>query len=278
MRCLHGIGQQRQIREVTAAAVVCLSLLATSARAATEAGTAGGDAASVASDDDAALRAAEDAEVLARLRFIERRLEGEAACAQAWTWSWVGFNAAAGGYEVYRAVGAGNSAERVDEIVGGAKALIGIIGRLARPLSARMGAAELRGIAEATPGERARKLAFAERLLERNARQAAQRHALLPHVLNASLNLAGAIVVWVVANAPGTAWLSAGIGVAVGEVVIWTQPTRASQDLGDYERHFGLARTTVDASGVGGVAVALVPLRVDGTTRLVGGGALELRF
>jgi hypothetical protein len=196
---------------------------------------------SVAVDEIVVAADATNDDTTARLRFIEQRLEGQVACAEAWTWSWTAFNMAGGAFQAYRAVGTGNAAERTDEILAAVKAGIGIITRLARPLHARRGAAELRNLPETTPAEREHKLIVAERLLRRNASEARVRMTWVPHVMNIALNTIGALIVWGVHDAPGTAWQSAGIGIAVGEISIWTQPARATRDLSDYQHHFDAA-------------------------------------
>jgi hypothetical protein len=181
---------------------------------------------------------AADLDVQERLKFIEQRLDGQVVGAEAWTWSWTTFNMAGGIVQSYRAAGTGNEAERTDQIIAAAKAALGIVARLARPLQARRGAAELRGLPAATPDERARQLALAELLLRRNARESGRRYTWLPHVLNVALNATGAVIVWAVHAAPEVAWQSAAIGIAVGEVTIWTQPYRPAMDLGAYQRRF----------------------------------------
>jgi hypothetical protein len=218
---------------------------------------------------------AREDEVAERLRFIERHLDAQVAGAEAWTGGWATFNVAAGGFEIYRAAGTRDRAARTDDIVGVAKATIGITGRLARPLHSRRGAAELRGVPDATPSERERKLALAERLLYRNAREADLCRQWLPHVINVALNVAGAIVVWAVSDAPGVAWQSAGIGIAVGEVVIWTQPMKAKRDARDYQRRFGDERAPAATAAL--PALALAPLGVVTPGRATAGAARELR-
>jgi hypothetical protein len=245
--------------------------------------TAPDDGGATARDDDAADTvgpvAARDAEVQARLRFIAERLDGEVACAQAWTWAWTTFNVAGGAFQAYRAVGTGNAAERTDEIVAAAKAAIGIVGRLARPLYATRGAGELGGLPDATVEEREHKLVVAERLLRRNARETDIRLTWLPHVINVALNVLGAVIVWGVNDAPATAWQSAGIGIAVGEIVIWTQPVRAKRDLGDYQRRFSDEHARAGDGGRDpGPSLRLVGLRGDAVSRTVAGAGFELRF
>jgi hypothetical protein len=222
---------------------------------------------SAAPDAEPTAAAAADLDVQERLRFIEKRLDGQVAGAEAWTWSWVTFNLAGGIVQSYRAAGNDNEAERTDQIVAAAKAAIGIASRLSRPLHARRGAAELRGLPAATPDERARKLAHAERLLARNARESDVRYRWLPHVLNVALNVAGAAIVWAVHDAPGVAWQSAAIGMAVGEVSIWTQPYRPAIDRRAYERRFS-----------GRPSLARIPEPSPGLRIGLAGNGLEIRF
>jgi hypothetical protein len=246
------------------AALLLLSCLATSARA--QAPLA----------DDAA--AARDAEVQARLRFLERSLDGEVATAEAWTWGWVTFNTAAASYEIYNAAHS-RGPDRVDAIVAVGKAGIGIAGRLIRPLYARRGAGELVALPSATPAEREAKLRVAERLLARNAREADLCHQWLPHLMSVALNVAGAIVTWAVADAPALAWRQAGIGVVVGEIVIWTQPRQALRDLAEYRRRFAGERASAPPpSRSTAPSLSLAPLGGGSARASSIGAALSVRF
>jgi hypothetical protein len=213
----------------------------------------------------------DDDDVRERLRFLQSRLKLEAPSARAWTWGWVAFNGLALGVQSYRGATAGKLADRTDDFVSAGKAAVGLLSGALRPLSATRGDAELRGLPESSPSERRQKLALAERLLRRNAAEVDRRYSLLPHALNLALNIAGAAIVQGVSHDAGTAWLSAGIGVAVGELTIWTQPTRAKKDLREYENRFIGHYADTDLS--------LVPLgSLAPGSGLVTGAALQLRF
>jgi hypothetical protein len=217
-------------------------------------------------DDD------EDEDVRERIHFIQARLKAEAPMARLWSWGWVSFNALGAGVSIYRGVTADNLADRTDQYVGLGKAAIGVVSGALRPLAAARGDSELRGMPESSAFERRQKLAAAERLLRRNAKEVDQRYSLLTHALTLALNVAGAAIVWGVSRDPQTAWISAGIGVAFGELQIWTQPSRAKRDLRNYETRFiGHYARSSD-----GPALSLVPL--GGTSGIVGGAALQLRF
>jgi hypothetical protein len=218
----------------------------------------------------------DDEDVRERLHFIQLRLKAEAPMARLWSWGWVSFNTVGVGYSAYRGATASNLADRTDQYVGVGKAAIGVLSGALHPLAATHGDAELRRLPESSTSERREKLATAERLLRRNAREVDQRYSLLAHALTLALNVAGAAIVWGVSKDAETAWLSAGIGVAFGELQIWTQPTRAKQDLRDYEDRFighyareGSTRPSLSL-------VPMSPLSAD--SGIVSGAALQLRF
>jgi hypothetical protein len=221
---------------------------------------------------------ADDEEVRERLRFIQRRLEGAATGARAWRWSWFSVYAVGLGVETYRGVTAHNRADQTDDWVSVGKAALGVVNGLAFPLHASSGAAELRDLPDATPDERLRKLQTAERLLRRNAAEARRAYTLLPHLLNLATNVLGGVIVWTVGHAPGQAGISTGLSVVLGEVTIWTQPTRAKRDLRDYERRIGGA-TPVESSGRNDPKLSLVPITATPLGHAYSAGVgLELRL
>jgi hypothetical protein len=214
----------------------------------------------------------DDSDVRERLHFIQSRLRAEAPMARLWSWGWVSFNALGLGYSAYRGATADNLADRTDQYVGVAKAAIGVVSGAVHPLAATRGDSELRGLPESSAAERREKLALAERLLRRNAKETDQRYSLLPHALTLALNVAGAAIVWGVGRDAGKAWLSAGIGIAFGELQIWTQPTRAKKDLKDYEgRYLGHY-----AESSTGPTLSVVPMSAG--LGVSAGAALQLRF
>jgi hypothetical protein len=218
----------------------------------------------------------DDEDVRERLHFIESRLRSEAPMARLWTWGWVSFNTLGVGYSAYRAATANNLADRTDQYVGVGKAAIGVLSGALRPLAATHGDSELRGLPESSVADRRKKLAVAERLLRRNAQEVDQRYSLLSHALTLGLNIIGAAIVEGVSKDAGTAWLSAGIGIAFGELQLWTQPTRAKQDLRDYEGrfigHYASESPTTPA-------LSLVPLSsISPGSGIVAGAGLQLHF
>jgi hypothetical protein len=110
----------------------------------------------------------------------------------------------------------------------------------------------LRRVDHAAPGGCERRVALAEGLLERAAEQARrERRAWLPHLSNLALNLVGA---WIVAESfhEGSGWSSGALGLVIGEIRIWTYPSRAERILAEYRRRFQYAdRRGLQSAGVG---------------------------
>ena len=164
-------------------------------------------------------------------------------------------------YELGNGVPATSRADRAEYLVGAGKAAIGTFARLLRAPSGMYGTREIDPLPESTPDERAAKLAAAERLLAGNAKDCDARFNWVAHVGNLGLNLIGGLTVWLVSDNISKALESAGVGFAVGEVQIWSQPWGAKSDLKDYRAQFPAARPRASwsvqpSAGAGGLGAA----------------------
>ena len=83
------------------------------------------------------------------------------------------------------------------------------------------------------------RLAEGEVLLQAVAKRAQQRTDWRMHAGNIALNLAGAGFIFGFGR-DSDAWESLGIGIAVGELSIWSEPQSGIQDLSDYQTRFGM--------------------------------------
>jgi hypothetical protein len=179
-----------------------------------------------------------DDEVVARLHFIETRLKAETVQAHAWEYGWGVVDVFGAGYGAYQVAQSSNRAELTEGIVGVVKSVGGVAGIALAPLKTARGTHELDDVPDTTPDERLKRLVIAESLLRRNAHEADIRYSWKPHVISALLNIAGGVIIGVVGDwAKGAQ--SAGIGLAVGELQIWTRPWQAKRDLREYRRAFG---------------------------------------
>ncbi len=136
-----------------------------------------------------------DAAIVERLRFIEDRLDASRLHGQVWYWSWMAIN---GGSTVGLGIAAGLSRHEDDQVNNGVQAgvaAIGVADLLLRPLEARLGAAPIAELPEATRTEKLAKLRAAEAQLRANAERAEERTSWLMHAGNVALNgAAGGII------------------------------------------------------------------------------------
>ncbi len=194
-----------------------------------------------------------DAELDARLDFLQERLDGGRSYARNWQWGWTA------GYSLGIVYGIGqsirccsnkksgyyNSArkkrnkERVNYIVSAVKSTIGTTRLLLEPHPGRHGADAMREIEGDTREARLARLAVGEELLQSVAARAEQRTDWRSHAGNIGLNLVGAGFIFGFGR-ESDAWESIGLGIGVGTLNILTAPKRGIQDLDDYETRFGM--------------------------------------
>jgi hypothetical protein len=208
------------------------------------------------------LAALSDRDVEQRLQFLEERLDSSRQYAGLWWKGWTTFYSLGVVIEATRAGLTDNyDAKRADLILSSVKAAGGVANLLLRPLQAKDGADAVRRMPSASREDRLRQLARAEEQLRINAEQADKRYSLLRHGLNFAVNGAAALIVWQGFDDPSRAGRSFGIGVAVGEAMIWSQPWWPAADWQEYQRRFDTRPR---------VSWQLVPT--------LGGAALQVKF
>jgi hypothetical protein len=175
----------------------------------------------------------------ARLAWIDRRLAHEAPRMSAWNWGWaIGIGGA--GLGTLIAVPFVNSADRIDYYTGAGAAAIGILPFILSPPKVISDSqdlhAQLTGAPPRDDADVCRLLGNAEERLVRDARNERASTAWWAHAGNVVFNAAIVIFEGLGFN-HWTGGLINGIsGVAVGEAVILTQPTRTIHDLAAYNR------------------------------------------
>lgn len=179
-----------------------------------------------------------DREVTQRLDYLDQRLDTGRDYAWYWWNGWTTFYALGAVIEGTRAGLADGGSARADNVVSAVKATGGVINLLRKPLAAKNGADAVRALPHSTPEDRRRQLVAAEDQLRANAHDADGRYSWLRHVLNVGVNAGGAVIVWQGFGDRTRAWRSAGIGIAVGEAMIWSQPWWPGQEVEDYRRRF----------------------------------------
>jgi hypothetical protein len=187
----------------------------------------------------------------ARLAWLVDRLESRERYADIWWKGWTGFYALGVVFQSTRAALEDDGSHQADQIVGAVKALIGTARLIWVRPSARLGADPL--IVAAPPDEAAcqARVAQGEELLRKAADESQQRWDWKPHVFNVALNLAGALIATQAFdddNGYKKGWTSMGVGIAVGEAMIFSHPWKGKSDLEEYQAAFSASPSTPQTS------------------------------
>jgi len=209
-----------------------------------------------------------DAELGARLRFLEDRLSAGQLHAVAWWWGWLGIESFSGVSQVVDATDAHKVGDRARDVVNAVVSGVGLLDLLVlRPMPGRDGAGPLRAMPDVTRAEKLARLARGETMLCEIAARAQTRRSWPVHAGNLALAIAGGAVVLGFGR-PATAATTAASNFVGGEIQIWSEPWRGTRDLDDYRR-------LVDS----GQARARAPARSWSVRPAPDGGvALEMRF
>lgn len=177
-----------------------------------------------------------DAEVAARLAFLDARLEAGTAAADRWWYGWfAGFGALTlGQYGIALAIK--DPGFRADMAVGAVTSSLGLLPLGALPFTPRLAAAELRALPEGRPGERRRKLARAEALLRKSAEAVAFRRSWLAHLAGDGVSIASGFVLAGAYHRVRSGILNGIVGVAIVELQIFTLPRAPIADQEAYAR------------------------------------------
>jgi hypothetical protein len=194
-----------------------------------------------------------DAELNQRLKFIETRLARQTPNARYWQYGWTGFYAASAAAQGLLAVDTDDNDDEVNYIVGAVKSSGALAQMLIRPLPAVQSSTRLQAMPSESRAERISKLEQGEALLRENAARAAGRSGWKRHLIGIGANLVGGAVIAAYGDSDD-AVTSTLIGIAVSETNIWTEPSRATDDLRDYRNNAWAGR------GSGQTTWHLVPM------------------
>lgn len=180
-----------------------------------------------------------DAEVDARLAFIEDALAAGNTYANVWYWGWTaGQLGAAGLFAGLAYAKRDDPASKANNAVSAVQSFAGGAVLVFFPLEAAFATTRLERYPATTAAQRRAKLTVAERLLTLSAEGEQLGRHWINHALGIAVAAAGGLLL-TFAYA-GTDWrdglINFAIGVAITEASIWTQPMRAVRDADRYER------------------------------------------
>ncbi|MFO0727875.1 MAG: hypothetical protein U1E65_29115 [Myxococcota bacterium] len=169
-----------------------------------------------------------------RHHYLAQLLEEESGRAELWSTLWGGAYASLTMVQLSIAPGQ-NKDDRIDSVVGGASSVVGIAQLVFLPLTIIEDGRGLRD-RPLDLGAPCLQLADLEDRLIRGAESEAFGTSWVTHVGCLAFNLIiGAILGFGYGHWAAAA-ISAGVGVATGELMIWTQPDRLSEALQDYRQ------------------------------------------
>jgi hypothetical protein len=172
----------------------------------------------------------------ARLDFVAGRLDERRPHARRWWFGFTSFYAIGTVVTSYQAATEDDAGDRAVDIVSAVKAAFGTT-RLYffdRPAALHGGVP----VRERLPDCQSA-LERGEELMDRAAHQSRSRYSWKRHASIVGINAAGALVAGEGWGERKDAWVSAGIGVVVGEIMAWTHPWNGARDLAEYEERHG---------------------------------------
>lgn len=196
--------------------------------------------------------AAPESSAKERIRFIQNEFDLGERNARLWMFSWVYVQAALamGNYGLlatyYTSSSKALQQKWVTYAVGGVRSSLSMGFLLIQGLPTVFAGKRLAALPESTPEEINKKLSEAERLLEMSANRESRGHSWLPHVLSFLVNTTGGVVIWR-CQKNKKSWQDALVhfttGMVVGEIQIWTMPTRSIKAWDEYRGKYSTPET-----------------------------------
>lgn len=174
-----------------------------------------------------------------RLAFLDARIETQRLHAQLWWESFATFYGVGVIVQTARAIEADERALQADLVVSVVKSAGGLVRYVVDPMKG------IEGFPSTLGESKGARLARGERVLRANAKATTPFGPWYAHLINLGINGTGAVIVGAGFDDWTQGLISAGIGFAVGEASLLTQPWEADADLEEYEtRLLGRERVT----------------------------------
>ncbi len=182
-----------------------------------------------------------DQEVTVRIDYIQKALDEDQLHAQIWWYGWISLYGAMtivqGGLYFNDSFG---DHTKQDMLVGAATSLLGLIGKVIDPFYPAYYPDRLRVMPRDTPEERKLKLESAEAMLLACSKRERSGWSWMNHALNFAVNAAaGLVTTFAFKRSWKDGLLTFALGMAISEVDIFSQPTRAMRNMKSYSKKFG---------------------------------------
>jgi len=209
------------------------------------------------------LAEASDQEDLSRrISFIQSRLDEGTTAAKRWQYSWVIVHGTLtfvqfGMLDTLREPE--DADDRFDMIVGGTLEALAIVDLAVNPLVAHSAAAKLRAMPDTNPAEIEAKAQYAEELLWECAERERKGRSWVTHAVYFAGNAIAGLVIGLDGGRWNDAALLFGTGMAISEIQIFTQPTRAIDDWKEYQEMAPTDMARALPRKAGKISLALAP-------------------
>lgn len=221
-------------------------------------GVSADDAVTAPTAPTAATRAMTDAEIAARLTYIDMALEGRDGYAKFWRYGWMTvFAIGAVGGTVLGTL-ADDQRVKNDSYVGAFTSLLGVSGMIITPVDSGANLRKLREYpGDATTGGAA-KLAVAERILEETAESERRGRAWDQWAQSYAVSIGSGLLMWLYFDQPESFWIKTGTGAVFSTARILTTPRDARRAWEHYQRG-DLAQPVAGLGGEPGLSLAVTP-------------------
>ena len=173
----------------------------------------------------------------ARLQWLVERLDQRSPYADLWWKGWLGIYTTGAVLQGVRAGIEHDQGHRADYVVSAVKAVGGVTRLALSQPTARLGADPLRGERITSEAACRQRVEHGEALLGDAAQESERRWDWKAHLVNVAVNFGGAVIV-TEGFEENDGWASAGVGIAVGEAMLWSHPWTGGSDVEEYQQRF----------------------------------------
>lgn len=200
---------------------LCLAVITTSSKGETQ------PPPSTATQQKSSPPARTDAQVTRQLDMLQREFDAGETYAKVWYFGWMSGFAAISGANVAIALTSDDKDTRQEATLAAVTSGLGFVSTVVLPPTAAFAPPRLRAMPDATPEQRAKKLAYAETAMRAAAQEESFGTSWLPHIATAIVNTTSFAIRLFAFKHETLAFVAIAPSMAIGEAKVLTTPTRA---------------------------------------------------